>query len=65
VAAYKSAPVWCDLNIVGADLDGISDVSVDTPASARRCYNLKGMPVGGDPDTPGLYIIDGRKVLVK
>ncbi len=65
VTAYKEAPVWCDLNIVGADLSGISGAAVDTPTSAPKCYDLKGMPVSSDTLTPGLYIIDGRKVLVK
>jgi hypothetical protein len=57
--------VWCDLNIVGADLSGISGAAVDAPTSAPKCYDLKGMPISSDTLTPGLYIIDGRKVLVK
>jgi hypothetical protein len=65
VTAYKDAPVWRDLNIVGVDLDGITNTAINITTSVHKCYDLKGMPVNSDTLTPGLYIIDGRKVLVR
>jgi len=65
VKAYKEAPVWCDLNIIGADLSGIIGAAIDVTEPNGKCYDLKGQPVNKDTLTPGLYIIDGHKVLVK
>jgi hypothetical protein len=64
-SAYKSAPVWCDLNIVGTDLAGIHDAAIDTTLSAPKCYDLKGRRLNSDDLTPGLYIINGRKVILR
>jgi hypothetical protein len=64
-SAYKSAPVWRDLNVVGTDLAGIHDAAIDATLSAPKCYDLKGRRLNSDTLTPGLYIIDGRKVILR
>jgi hypothetical protein len=65
VSAYKGAFVWNNFNIVGADLSGLRSVPVSTSTAAPKCYNLNGVRINSDGLAPGIYIIDGRKVLVK
>lgn len=43
---------------------GIEDVAPDAPASAKGIFDLQGRPLR-EAAAPGLYIIDGRKVLVR
>ena len=45
---------------------GVGNVSVDGPGRTD-IYTLQGVRLGGSPESlaPGLYIIGGRKVLVK
>jgi len=44
---------------------GISDVNKDKTPSSSRAYDLNGNLVNKDNLSPGIYIIDGQKVLVK
>lgn len=44
-------------------MDGISTITVDK-ASVKNIYNLKGEKVNPNNLTPGIYIIDGKKVML-
>ena len=48
----------------GSLANGISE-AVLTPSSAACCYDLQGRRVEGTPQRPGLYIRQGRKILIK
>jgi hypothetical protein len=65
VSDYQNAAVWHNYNIVGADLDGITDAAVDVAKPAEKCYDLNGRRISRENLSRGLYIIDGHKVLVK
>ena len=74
IDAYKSANVWKDFfNIVGDAQSGIGSVAVDSEdARLKDVYNMQGILLkcnATEDDihslAPGLYIIRGKKVLVK
>ena len=44
--------------------DGIDDVKAAS-AGESRMYDLQGRALNGEPATPGIYVKDGKKVLVK
>jgi hypothetical protein len=48
-------------------IDGIKDVTVDTPATdiPATVYDLAGCPVNSASLTPGIYIANHRKFVVK
>lgn len=46
-----------------ATATGISELS--TGRSAEGCYNMQGMRISGKPNQKGIYISNGRKVVVK
>ena len=61
---YETAQVWKDFNIVGDDgSTGIN--SLESIDGNEVIYNLNGVRVSKDRLTKGIYIINGKKVLVK
>ena len=49
-----------------AEVDGIDTTIADTPLTGkRRIYHLDGRQVAGDHLAPGIYIVDGKKIIVK
>ena len=46
-------------------LTGVEELSVDKPADGGNCYNLMGQPVAHPEAAPGIYIRNGKKVLVR
>ncbi len=53
--------------ITGSDADGILRPEVEevVEGGTTVCYNLNGQQLNGLPSKPGLYIVNGKKVLVK
>lgn len=47
-------------------VDGIVDVEVDSQSNEQKVYNINGVYVGSSLKnlTPGVYIVDGKKVVV-
>jgi hypothetical protein len=45
--------------------DGIDTVLTDITPRGDHWYNLQGMRLDGSPSTPGIYIRNGRKVMVR
>jgi hypothetical protein len=64
---YQAADVWKDFfNIVEFDPTGI--VSIDNSQSIIDndvWYMLNGMPLNGKPTKAGIYIVNGKKVVIK
>lgn len=54
-----------EVKIVAASKDGITDVTTHPAAKAWGIYNLNGQREANGPLPRGVYIKDGRKVLVK
>lgn len=52
-------------NVVDVVPDGIGSVNIETPANENPTwYDLNGRQLNGEP-THGIFVVDGRKVLVK
>ena len=49
----------------GTDLDGIDAVFSDNEETEEKWYDLNGCRLSGKPTRKGLYIKDGRKVVIK
>lgn len=47
-----------------ADDDAVSDITVDSETTMQGIFNLQGVRLN-NADSPGLYIIDGKKVYIK
>ena len=61
---YASTSGWKNFaNIVEVDLTGINDVETENAGAKGVCYDLNGRVV--ENPSNGVYIIDGKKVLVK
>lgn len=47
-------------------VDGIVDVEVNSQLNSQKVYNINGVYVGDNLRnlTPGVYIVDGKKVVV-
>ena len=61
---YETAQVWKDFNVVADDgSTGIN--SLESIDGSEVIYNLNGVRVSKDRLTKGIYIINGKKVLVK
>jgi hypothetical protein len=78
VEAYQEADGWNEFNIVGIDTSGVEDAIFGGDAFGEdvientTVYTLQGVRVNGVRTmddvkslTPGLYIVNGKKVLVK
>ena len=66
-AAYTN--YWCVftdviLNYEGAAASGITTIN-DSRTSVNSCYDLQGRYINPDRIRPGLYIVNGRKKMVK
>ena len=65
--AYAAADVWKDFfNIAEFDPTGIvsidnSQLTIDNDV----WYMLNGMPLNGKPTKAGIYIVNGKKVVIK
>jgi hypothetical protein len=60
---HRSEIVWFDMDAYWKGGSGIEDVKSDNGAKANVFYDLRGQRV--DKPTKGLYIVNGRKVIVK
>ena len=58
--AYEEADRTCPLNITSTN--GISEITID---DSSQVYTLDGLKVSGKPKMKGIYIVNGRKVIVK
>ena len=64
-AKYESAPVWKEFkNIIEMDEQGIAIVTIDTTDNGE-IYSLSGQKMMGQTLTKGIYILRGRKIVVK
>jgi hypothetical protein len=60
--AYQNALIWKDFqHIIGMDYTGISNVSASTKTNIT--YTLDGRRV--ENPTKGIYIMNGKKVVIK
>ena len=65
--AYRAAECWkefFDDHATEFDASGINDITVDG-ALDGKVYNLKGQQVNGRAAQKGLYILNGKKVIIK
>lgn len=63
---YASAPVWSYFqDIREFDANGIFDMINDTENMEGKIFDLQGRPVKSSDLAPGLYIINGKKVLLQ
>jgi hypothetical protein len=60
---HRSEIDWFDMDAYWKGSSGIEDVKSDNGAKANVFYDLRGQRV--DKPTKGLYIVNGRKVVVK
>ncbi len=51
------------IRYIPGTVDAVSAVP-SAPAASGKTYNLQGQPVA-NPTTPGLYIVDGQKIVIK
>jgi hypothetical protein len=72
VDAYKVADVWKDYFISGIDASSLNEVSAAGNADSVVCYTLQGVHVKTVRTmsdlkslTTGIYIVNGKKILVK
>lgn len=71
VDAFKADANWGQLNVVGANTDGISAINADANTSAAKgIFTIGGAKVKGNANATtslprGMYIVNGKKVLVK
>ena len=62
-SAKYDEPTYFTFCTLGAT-SGIADVKRDRPTDARY-YTLDGRPLSGKPSRPGIYIHNGRKIVLK
>lgn len=66
VEAYKAAPVFGEMNVVAYDFAAGVEVPVaDEKPTAGRLYDLYGREISDSHIAPGIYVRDGRKVIVR
>lgn len=66
VEAYKAAPVFGEMNVVAYDFAaGVEMPMADEKPTEGRLYDLYGREISGPDITPGIYVRDGRKVIVR
>lgn len=67
VESFKANADWAKLNVVGTTSTGISNVATDASAD-KVIYTIGGVKVAASKSgslSKGLYIINGKKVMVK
>ena len=65
--AYKAAVCWkefFDDHAVEFDASGINGITIDG-AQNGKAYNLKGQQINGQATSKGMYILNGKKVIIK
>jgi len=63
--ASVQGPSTLSLKCMDGVTDGIDTVLTDITPLDGHWYNLQGMRLDGSPSTPGIYIRNGRKVMVR
>ena len=63
--ASVQGPPTLSLKCLNGVTDGIDTVLTDMTPRDGHWYNLQGMRLDGSPSTPGIYIRNGRKVMVR
>ena len=63
--ASVQGPSTLSLKCMDGVTDGIDTVLTDITPRDGHWYNLQGMRLDGSPSTPGIYIRNGRKVMVR
>ncbi|MBR3530408.1 MAG: leucine-rich repeat domain-containing protein [Bacteroidaceae bacterium] len=63
--ASVQGPSTLSLKCMNGVTDGIDTVLTDITPLDGHWYNLQGMRLDGSPSTPGIYIRNGRKVMVR
>ena len=62
--AYRNADVWKEFYIVEDLTTSLKDLKEDSVGSDRY-YTLDGIAIDGQPTKAGVYILNGKKVIVK
>jgi hypothetical protein len=63
--ASVQGPSTLSLKCMDGVTDGIDTVLTDITSRNGHWYTLQGMRLDGSPSTPGIYIRNGRKVMVR
>ena len=61
IESYKAADVWKEFFNIEA---GINAITIDGALNGK-VYNLNGQQVNGQTAQKGLYILNGKKVIIK
>lgn len=64
VEAYKQAYVWKDFIIEGSE-SAIEEISAESACGNSAVYNMQGVKVKAEKLPAGLYISNGRKLIVR
>ena len=51
--------------LLNGPTDAIEELKAEGEAGESRIYDLQGRVLNGEPATPGIYVKDGKKILVK
>ncbi|MBO7069012.1 MAG: leucine-rich repeat domain-containing protein [Bacteroidaceae bacterium] len=63
---YRAHSVWCKFWVESpTGILPMKNGRVESEKSADAVYNLSGQPVGNGKLKPGIYIVNGKKVMVK
>ena len=63
--ASVQGPSTLSLKCINGVTDGIDTLLTDMTPRDGHWYTLQGMRLDGSPSTPGIYIRNGRKVMVR
>ena len=63
IAAYRNKFPDVNVTFIGDLATGIESLTADTNDGAW--YTLDGVKLDGEPTTPGVYVKDGKKVMIK
>lgn len=67
---YPFGPTWLmftdfSMTPLMPDQNSVEDIGADSVDKDNQFYDLFGRKVNGQPQTPGIYICNGRKILIK
>ncbi len=65
LSSTSGTMVISSLKIYNTTATAVEKVAVATPAADNACYDLSGRRLPSKPTQPGIYIMGGRKVVVK
>ena len=64
--------MWNGLNMTkdfsieaGTTIEGVDDIIVSVPDASATWYSVDGHILDAKPTTPGVYIVDGQKVIIR